>query len=363
MRRIIMAVGCLVIVMLHNVSAAENNAENNIESDINELVGNLTDCDTVVAHEGYNIHMIKQDDKIAYLGLNLFSDETKQSMGREILNRIETDLLTKCLDSENENTSVRLISGDIKSFKTITPETSHSVTSSNSRSVIVEWDTENGPVSVELPLSYQNVKGGSRSDIEKTFIANVRNHDGRRGKTRVNLENAEPYGDNQYIVPGNSYQSRDITRNIFLTTDSVADPVWDSNFPLESIANMFICPDRKYDGKKLNVTVLKHEYGEKETFSTTIDKLLAYCEKEGCEPYWGVEKFQDGKLEGALFLFNQLQGYDHVLKIECIPGEIIDGDGVITARASLFVPTNNVSNLFQPYSKKSEKEKIRYDRD
>lgn len=93
-----------------------------------------------------------------------------------------------------------------------------------------------------------------------------------------------------------------------------------------------------------------------------MDRFLAYCEEEGCVPFWGVEKFHNGKLEGALFIYNQDQGYDHVLKIDCIPQEVIEGKGSITARASLFVPTNNVNNLFQPYIKKTDKERIRYDK-
>lgn len=55
-----------------------------------------------------------------------------------------------------------------------------------------------------------------------------------------------------------------------------------------------------------------------------------------------------------------IQGYDHVFSIECKPEDVIDGNGTIKARASLYIPTNNVDNLFQPYVKKSKNEKINY---
>lgn len=358
MKRILMAVGFLTVVALLNAGTNENK---NIMPIIDEMVGDVSDCDTIVVYGGYNVHIVKNNSLSIHAGLNLFGDDVKKSMGNDILNRLETELLEICLDKDCEDVSVKVVLGNLMSFKNISPETSYSITNSSSRDLSVEWETESGSVKVSMPLNYQTVKGGSRSDIEKTFISNVKKNEKRRSKAFFDLERAEPYGDDKYIIPGHSYQSKDITRNVFLTTDSVVNLIWDSNFPLESIANMFICPNDNYGDIELNITVLKHEYGEQEKFSVQLEKFLAYCEEEGCIPFWGVERFQDGKIEGALFLYNQGQGYDHVLKINCMPQEVIEGNGVITARASLFVPTNNVNNLFQPYIKKTDKEKIRYD--
>ena len=132
--------------------------------------------------------------------------------------------------------------------------------------------------------------------------------------------------------------------------------------PMFGVANLFICPSELYGNQKLNVTVLKHKYGEKETFTITVDQLLAYAEKTGCLPFWGMERFEDGRLEGSLFLYNRIQGYDHVFKVVCTPADVIGGAGEIEARASLFVPTNNVQNLYAPYQKKAEDKKIRYEK-
>ena len=45
------------------------------------------------------------------------------------------------------------------------------------------------------------------------------------------------------------------------------------------------------------------------------------------------------------------------------PEEIINGNGQIKARASLFIPTNNVYNLYSPYVKKSKNERIDYEKE
>lgn len=358
MRKLFIALGFVALTSILHAEIIDNNK---ILSFVNEQANNVSDCDTIVVCDDYNIHIVKQNDKVSHVGLNLFNDDVKKSMGEEILNRLESELLKLSFANDIETGSARIVSGKIEDFKNISPETSHSITNLNSRELLVEWETENGSLQVSMPLSYQTIKSGSRSDIEASFIENVKTCDKNRNAV-IDLQKAEPYGDDKYIIPGYSYQNKDITRNVYLTTDSVVSPIWDSGLPLESIANMFICPNDIYKDIELNVTVIKHEYGEKESLTVSLDRFLAYCEEEGCVPFWGVEKFQDGKIEGALFLYNQNQGYDHVLKIDCIPQEVIEGRGSVTARASLFVPTNNVNNLFQPYIKKTDKEKIRYDK-
>lgn len=215
-------------------------------------------------------------------------------MGNDILNRLETELLKICLDKDCENASVKVVLGNLMSFKNISPETSYSITNSSSRDLSVEWETESGAVKVSMPLNYQTVKGGSRSDIEKTFISNVKKNEKRRSKAFFDLETAEPYGDDKYIIPGHSYQSKDITRNVFLTTDSVVNLIWDSNFPLESIANMFICPNDNYGDIELNITVLKHEYGEQENSRYSWKNSLPTVRKKAVS-HFGVWK--DSKME------------------------------------------------------------------
>jgi hypothetical protein len=336
--------------------------KNIVLSAINGLVENEADCDTIVVEEDYNVHIIKEDGLITHFGLNLFSDEVKKSIGKDILNRLETELLKMSVAEVVEDIPVKLLYGDLKNLKNISPETSYTIMNTSSRDLVVEWTGENWKLKVLMPLSYQIIKGGSRTDIENLFISNIKKCEKQRSENIVDLESVVPYGDDKYIIPGLSYQNKNITRNIYLTSDSVVNPIWDSNFPLESIANLFICPNDIYGDIELNATVLKHEYGEQDKFTVPLDSFLAYCEEEGCVPFWGVEKLSNDKIEGVLLLYNRGQGYDHVLKIDCIPHEVIEGYGSITARASLFVPTSNVYNLFQPYIKKTDKEKIRYDK-
>lgn len=328
-------------------------------------VADHLECDIVVRYGDYSVRVIKENGRVAHIGLNLFPDEMKSSVDSELLEYIETSLLCRCLGlkmSEPDNLSVT--EGSVGDFKYITPATPHSVTSNDSRAMVVEWECDGCNVKVELPTGYQTAKEGTRSDIENDFIAGVKNTAvGRTGTPSIDSDALEPYGESLYILPGGSYMNKDITDSVYLDSDGDSmKPVWNSSYPAESVANLFICPSELYGNQKLNVTVLKHKYGEKETFTITVDQLLAYAEKTGCLPFWGMERFEDGRLEGSLFLYNRIQGYDHVFKVVCTPADVIGGAGEIEARASLFVPTNNVQNLYAPYQKKAEDKKIRYEK-
>ncbi len=315
------------------------------------------DCDTIVSLDGYAVRLVKNNGEEVYSGLNLFSPEMKESADKDLLSRIESDLYKMIIKKSDTDVKTKLVKGMPSAFKSITPETSCVITL-NARNIVVDWEANGKPVEVILPVSYETAKGNNRSEIENLLINKLKESDGIRKPFHIEKSNLESYGENLFILPAESYQNKDITRNIYL--DSELIPIWDSNYSNESIANLFLFPSEKYGDILMDLTILKHEYGEKETITIPVTNLLSEMEKDGCISYWGVERMNGGLLEGALFLFNPKQGYDHVLKIECEPEKVIDGDGNIKGRVSLYIPTNNVNNLNAPYIRKSDDERINY---
>lgn len=322
----------------------------------------LSQCDTIINVHGYPVHLIMENGNVKKITFSLFADEMKSSMGQELLESIESTLAQTALGVETaEITDITFIKGSIEDFKEISSKTDCSISNSDAKIITIDWNK--GKTVITLPISYQYAKGGKRSDIEQRFIADVQIDNGnRKRQLTLDLSDAEPYGKENFVVPGASYQNKNINQNVYLESDSILSPIWDDKYPLESISNLFIYPSDKYCNPNIILIVLKHEIGDKTTITITLNQLMAYCEKTGCTPFWGVEKFEHDKLEGALFLYNRNQGYDHVFKVTCTPKDVMDGNGSIKMRASLFVPTNNVNNLLEPYLKKTDKERIRYDK-
>lgn len=318
--------------------------------------------DTVVSFKGYTVRIKEENGDIEHIGLDLFKPEWKEMMDGALLDYIERDLLMQlATDRPGEDSMIVFKVGSLGDLKGVDSNNTFNITTMDSSVLWVDWTLKNGKhVLINVPVSYDLLRGKSRSEIEEAFISQLKKTNSRK-KPDIKIEPAalQPYAETEYVLPGPYYINEHITRNMYLASDLNPDFLWDVNHPLESVSNLFICGAGKNDAE-VDLTVMKHEYGDKEEVVTNIGNLMAVAEKEGCVPYWGVESYENGKLTGSLFLYNPGQGYDHVLKIECVPEELIAGDGNIIAKAYLYIPSNNVSNLNQPYRVKTEDEKIKY---
>ncbi|MGM9799920.1 MAG: hypothetical protein ACI30M_04475 [Muribaculaceae bacterium] len=304
-------------------------------------------CDTIFRHDGFNIHAIKKDGVFKHIGLCLFSESMKDDIDREHLDFIETALLYKYLKINNQyHYRLEIINGSISDFKQISPNTTCHISTTDSKKMTADWNLNGKKVSVEIPVGYDIAKSGSRSEIEDNFISLLKGRkQDRKPFGYIDTQQLEAYGDSLFVLRGDSYLRKDINRNVYFEDADSLAPVWSAKFPVESIANLIILPGTVDRDINISCTVLKHEYGEKETFDIPLSQLLSVCEKDGCTTFWGLDKFENGILEGAIFLFNKAHGYDHTLKFTCNPSEIFAGKGALKARVCLFIPTNNVHNL------------------
>ena len=160
------------------------------------------------------------------------------------------------------------------------------------------------------------------------------------------MDKLVPYGKELYILPRETYLNNEINRSLYFSSTIDSSLIYDKAFPVESISNLFIYPLDEKGIINIDISISKHDYGKMEYFRTGLENFLALCEKEGCVPYWGLENYDGKFLTGSLFLNNWKQGYNHVLKITCNPEEVISGEDTINAKASLFIPTNNINSLY-----------------
>lgn len=320
-------------------------------------------CDTVITRDDYAIRIVRKDSVMSHIGLNMLPQGVRETLGEATAGYVESALLAQALGVHPDGLKpVQITEGGIADFKAIGPSTDVSLTNDNSRLVTIRWQTEGKATAIAVPVHYQTTRTGSRSDTEHDFIAALANGTAEEiGGMAIDTARLEPYGKDLYILPGSTYQNEDISSSVYVRRGDTARPVWEADYPQESIANLFVFPSDIYAKVPVQVRVLRHEYGVQDTVTTTVGHLLAVARAEGCRPYFGVEKSDSDRLEAALFLYNQQQGYVHVLNIVCDPAAVIGGGATVMVRASLYVPTSNIHNLVAPYKKKTEKERIKYD--
>ena len=343
----------LIIFLLFGISvyASRQNDLLEIYSALkNELKISGQDIDTVVKYKNYDLHVIIKKNNVQHMGVNLFSDSMKKSYDKEIMDYIEFSLLSKILGIEiSGNNDLKVSHGSLNDFKDINPMTPCVISDTYSNNLLIEWELPgNQSLQLEVPISYENIKGGSRGEIENQFIDKLRNSASSRRQTiELDIDKMIPYGKELYVVPGESYINPEISRNVYFLFREEFSPVWDCQYPLESMSNFFILSSDIEKSTDLSLTFIKHDYGKNENLSTCMENFMAVCENDGCVPFWGVESFDGQKLVGSLFMVNRNHEYNHIIKIECEPYKVIEGKGRVMARVNLFVPTNNTKSIFE----------------
>ena len=105
--------------------------------------GSLTDMeqlDTLITYNGYDVHIVKNHNGIQFAGLNLFCDDVAQIAGRDVLDYVESTLLSRVLGVESDDKdNIEFMSGNISDLRKVSPETQCDISNINSRSLSFVW--------------------------------------------------------------------------------------------------------------------------------------------------------------------------------------------------------------------------------
>lgn len=240
---------------------------------------------------------------------------------------------------------VRLTEGNAGMLDSVSAGTPMNITISNGVYTVGWVLPDQKVVSLRFPLDIYVVSGEDRTALENTFARNLRPlPDAKHSPTTIIVDDLEPLGEDLFIIPGASYRYPEINQDRYYELDTTA--VWAEELPLESMANLFAGIVRDVP---MTLRILKHEYGEQDTVRTTLHTLLDLCRSRGTSAYWACDKFEDGVLDGVLVFVNNTFQFNHIIRVSLVPEEIIKGNGEILARASLFIPVNNIEDIFKTH--------------
>lgn len=188
-----------------------------------------------------------------------------------------------------------------------------------------------------------------RTAIENGFIAELSNPRIHRsgGISSIN-GNIDIYRDSLFKMSGDCFEIPEINGDIYLRADStgVLSPIWTAALPAETMADLFLLPDRRYDATKVKIKVLKHEYGVSEVVTTTVDRLIGAAQIMGCQPLWGFSKMKKGVVEGSLYLVNPQEKYIHLINITANVADLVAGKGVVEGIGNLYIPQDNIADKY-----------------
>lgn len=304
--------------------------------------------------------------KITSARRNLFCSKMLSSTYGPSLRYLEEAALYNAMGISNPRfDNITLTKG---TWLNINPDSKVEVAVPDYNEIHVTWTADSTKeTSLFFPIQYQNILGGDRAEIENRLIKKLKGTIAHKSIIAAPDESKLQAADSMIMVlPGSQYNLPEVNNNLYFikdksdTTTTTYKPVYSDSHPLESLANMLVGTVPQECDATIELTVIKHKYGEKETLQIPLQQLLFALEfVDGCQPFWGFEEIDNGNIKGTLFLYNQHQGYDHVLRLS-VPLKEIGTDKVnLKGRISLYVPTSNVQNLFEPYKTKSPDERIK----
>jgi hypothetical protein len=149
-----------------------------------------------------------------------------------------------------------------------------------------------------------------------------------------------------YVKTGDTYYIEEINGNLYFEEKERAfRPVFSMDHPAESVFNLFLSEDTPGN---VSIRMTVRQYGlKREQMEIPVRSWISYMRNQGCTLYVGVEALETNAVKAYVFAVNTVLKYNHVMNVE-IPNSLLsEGKGKIEGDITLFVPTHNISSLFE----------------
>ena len=329
-----------------------------------DIWGKLLDClqikhvdSLAIGENSYdfkgNLYRVRKDStKVIHIGKFLFPDQMRETENTKVLDFVEAAFACHTFSlTEPRFKHISFTKGTWEDLEKVNDSTACSLTNLAGRSYRIKWNSSDRKVIMTFPIEYDKLNNGTREEIEEAFISGLKRYKvtSVRPQPTFSILQLQLLKDSLFLLPGDKYIISNVNSHSYLipSEDGNAIFVYDRAFPAESLANLFTVGNERGMEIEIEIDVIKHEYGIKETLIVPLETLVQYGIMNGCRVYWGTESVEQGELKASVIFYNPDEGYDHIFRIKCPLSEWDSDSFRIQARASLFIPTSNVDNLLQ----------------
>lgn len=292
--------------------------------------------------KGLRLTVHQTAQTVDHIGLCLFSEEMRQMDHSPIFDFLERYFLQLKNPPQAKNMirddQFKFLTGSLETVEKLLPTDGFSF-NYDKHCYQATWSRQDSTLLVvSFPVEYELISGENKIEAEDNLPADIRT-------TKVVVPSDKPTPKDEH------YLSEDFTNRLYLSNDEL---VLSDRHPVESAANMMLSLQTAGD---FTVQMTQLSYGFKKTvFEVPLKQWIAFCQKQGCELYFGLENLSDNsEVDGVVIAVNNAENYNHVLTFR-IPSEVIESkSGTIEARLYPYVPTHNVLDMFAAYRKSNPK--------
>lgn len=144
------------------------------------------------------------------------------------------------------------------------------------------------------------------------------------------------------------YMIDSLTNEMFFSGDQ---PVFDRNFPAESMRNILMCALPASDFSKISLRIQPHTYSKelgRRFITVRMSDFLGYFQKQGLKFYSAKMENAGDRYQCILVMFHPTYNYLHMFSLSFTPDQLFS-DKAVTLKSDLstFIPQHNIKNLFQ----------------
>lgn len=213
------------------------------------------------------------------------------------------------------------------------------------------WQKGELAVSVQYPATFSLLYGLDKKEADDWFERQMLSLQPQAKKRQLEIRPDEFYlGKNGlWVQPGTYKYSKELNNDLYFAADTVGGYalVYDSRYPVETAANLFLQPGGK--ARSVEINILHRAYGnQKKLYTVSLYDFLLSLQKE-YDTYIGFEEWKKGKMRLTVIFHNTEFNSHHLLYIDVDPVVLDQGKGRIEGLLYTYIPNHNIKNLYKEY--------------
>jgi hypothetical protein len=324
----------------------------------------LRDGVTTLRYKNQPLRIRKQEGRIESIGRTIFSPQLRRDNPLPIYDYLEfayLDKLWKVSDNPLLYTDLRFTRGSWADMAAVGEQTTCNISMTEDKHYSVTWLDGSGKTicALTFPVDYERLAMTSRRELEANFINDLRTH--RRTKPAAYTPTPDPAkmqtdDGKLYTMPGGTYLMNAINADTYYVSDrrQQLQLLWYVKNPARSVRNLFCVSSPLFEETTIALRFTMYDMTIQEV-TVALPDFLDYCRQKGCEVYVGIESFDDTEVKASVFMYDRNSGYDHIFTCTIPARQVGAARCRVTARASLYAPTTNVTTLFYEFDQAKSK--------
>lgn len=247
--------------------------------------------------------------------------------------------------------NVTIETGKLENLSLVNRQTSLQMMVQDTKGVLAIMNDDFPLIRISFPMSYQLVRQKNQKELEELLVKELKTKktlDSSAWKSRmVDRSLLQRTAPGLFVDKGNTYYMDAINNHLYYHEDKKKGLVLacSVDYLLESVSNLLL---EAHEGLSIVLDMKVHRYGfHTDSLQVDLNQWIAYCKNSGCELFVGIKNMDKQGVNAAVFAVNSCFFYNHVLNVH-FPIEVLDNKrGELKADAYVFIPTHNLSDLFE----------------